>query len=100
MVWAQAPPPRSGASWAKRGRSSVTSSAKISAFDGLAEPAGEILDELPGDAARTRAAGHLPLDCLAPQLFGLDRQFEGLGIAFDDREESVLIAIVKTDPEA
>src|SRR5882757_3178471 len=66
----------------------------------LAELACHFLDELPGDAARTRAARHRPLDRLLVQ--ALDRHAELIisGVAFDHGEERVLVGIVEAQPQA
>src|SRR5579859_4991081 len=63
-----------------------------------AELACNVLDELPRDAARSRAACHRPFHSLRVQVFGGDRQFHGGGITIDHGEVSVLVAVMETEP--
>src|SRR5512147_741852 len=66
----------------------------------VAEAPGQILDELPGDAAGAGAARHRPFVGLGAQLGPLDLDADRIDIAFDDREIGVLVAIVKPNPQA
>src|SRR5260370_4633947 len=66
----------------------------------LAELARHFLDELPGDAARARAARHRPLDRLLAQALDRDAQLVMGRIAFDHGEERVLVGIVEAQPQA
>src|ERR1700733_8433186 len=60
----------------------------------------QVLDELPGDAARTAAARYRPLHRLRAQCVGADGKLHGRGVALDHREERVLIAIMEPEPQA
>src|SRR5205085_11160109 len=64
----------------------------------LAEAAGEILDELPGDPARARAAGDRPFIGLGHQLMLRQIEAELRGITADDRVVGLLIDIVEAEP--
>src|SRR6185369_17437118 len=72
----------------------------ISEFHLVAEAAGEVLDELPGDPAGAGAARHRPFIGFGAQLGAIDLDADRIDIAFHDREIGVLIAIVETDPKA
>ena len=65
-----------------------------------AEPAGEILGELPGGAARARAARRRPLQRVALERLLRRGQAEKLGVAVDHREIIVLAAMVEAEPQA
>src|SRR5271168_4174553 len=64
------------------------------------EATGQILDILPGDPARARAAGDRPFVRLLVELCGRQRQAVARGVAFDHREVGILVAVVKAEPEA
>src|SRR5260370_30123573 len=66
----------------------------------LAELARDFLDELPGDAARARAARHRPLDRLLAQAFDRHAELVVGRVAFDHGEERVLVGIVEAQPQA
>src|SRR5215469_2911725 len=66
----------------------------------LAEPTGEVLDVLPGDAAGARAAGDRPFACLSFQLFGRNIEPEMFGIAAHDGLVGLLIEAMETKPKA
>src|SRR5689334_1758779 len=51
-----------------------------------AEPASEILDELPGHPTGTSAAGHRPFNRSLVQRFDVDWQFHGRSITVHHRE--------------
>src|SRR5688572_32979374 len=69
-------------------------------FQFVAEAAGEVLAELPGDAAGAGAARHRPVVGLGAQLGLIDLDADGVDIALYDREISFLVAIVAADPQA
>src|SRR6185312_11399112 len=62
---------------------------------GLAD---QVLDELPGDAARAVAARHRPFDGAGMQRVAGERQAEMIGIALDHAEERVLVAGMEAEP--
>src|SRR3984885_13527486 len=66
----------------------------------LAQPAGEILNELPGRAAGARAARRRPFERLAFKLSGWRVEAEVLGVAMDHGEVIVLAAMMEAEPEA
>src|SRR5882757_4685840 len=66
----------------------------------LAELPRHFLDELPGDAARARAARYRPLDRLLAQALDRHAQLIIGGVAFDHGEERVLVGIVEAQPQA
>src|SRR5262245_6893111 len=70
----------------------------FSLLERLAELAGEIQDKLPGDAARASAARHRPFVRRCAKLLVRHLQPEATGIAFDDREIGVLVAVVEAEP--
>ena len=72
----------------------------VSALQPLAEPASEILGELPGDAARARAPCHAPLQRVAHQLVVLDLELVVGRIAAHHVQVLVLAAVVEAEPEA
>src|SRR5262245_7258219 len=65
-----------------------------------AQPSGEILHELPGDAAGPRAAGGRPFERIAFELFAPKGNAVVRDIALDHGEEFVLAAAMKPEPEA
>src|SRR6185312_13662047 len=65
-----------------------------------AEAAGEILDELPGDAAGARAARRRPFQRVAMQIVGLGLDAVMADVAVDHRQIFVLAAAVEAEPEA
>ena len=71
-----------------------------SIFHRHAEPSGQILDELPGDAPRTRAARRCPFQRVVVQRSALRRNLVVLDVAVDHGEIFVLAAAVKAEPEA
>src|SRR5208283_6036337 len=73
------PPPQGG------GNAPPSASAKAS-VEPLAEPARKVLDELPGDAARTRAARRRPFQRLGAEPLGRDVEAVAPRIARDHRE--------------
>src|SRR6185437_2399729 len=66
----------------------------------LSQFAGEVLDELPGDAAGAGAASGGPGERLDAQRILLDAQPEMRGIGLDHREIFVLAAIVEAEPQS
>src|SRR5579859_3424887 len=64
----------------------------------LPQPSGQILDVLPGDAARARAAGDRPLIGLGLEPVLGDLQPVMRGIAADDGVIGVLIDVVEAEP--
>src|SRR5512139_2358797 len=64
-----------------------------------AEAPREVLYVLPGDAAGAGAARRRPFQRLAAQVVGAERDLEVADIALDHRQELVLAAAVKAEPE-
>src|SRR5882724_5530372 len=62
-------------------------------FQFLAELARHFLDELPGNAARACATRHRPFDRLLTQAFDRHAELVEVGVAFDHREEGVLVGV-------
>src|SRR5476651_130403 len=77
-----------------------TSSVSLISVQLLAEFARHFLDELPGDAARARAARDRPLDGALAQLLGRHAELVVLGVGFDHGEEGVLVGVVEAQPQA
>src|SRR5688572_7739135 len=65
----------------------------------LPEPAGEILDELPGDAARTATARHRPRERLGDELDLGDRELVIAGVAAHHLNILLMRAVVESEPE-
>ena len=64
----------------------------------LAETARQVLDELPGDAARAGAPRDGPFARLGTQGGPVHLEPEGLGVALDDGEIGLLVANVEAEP--
>src|SRR5690606_12028501 len=62
--------------------------------------AGDVLNELPGDAAAAGAAGGGPFDGHGAGFLHGDRQVEVVDVTLDHFEEIVLRAGVEADPQA
>src|SRR5579862_5902705 len=65
---------------------------------GLAELAGQVADELPGDAARAGAAQLGPLEGAAVEIVGVEAEFFGVDV--DGGEEGRLVHGREADPKA
>lgn len=65
----------------------------------LAQPPGQVLDELPGNTARARAPGHRPFIGLAGEVDGGLVDAKVLSVALDDGEEGFLVAVVEAEPQ-
>src|SRR5579883_2325550 len=72
----------------------------LSGTNRLSQPPGEVLDVLPRDAARTRAAGDRPLARFGAELLGRDVEAVARGIAAHHRVIGLLIAGMEAEPEA
>ena len=67
----------------------------------LPEPSGQVLDELPSDAARApRASRYRPLIGFGVQRVDRDREPEVAGVSIDDGEVRILVAGMETEPQA
>ena len=64
----------------------------------LAQPSGQVLDELPGDAARSRSPGHRPFFGLGVKVGDRDVEAVVAGVSLDDLEERRLVADVEPQP--
>src|SRR3954447_20500503 len=69
-------------------------------LDRDAEPSRQILDELPGDTARARAARRRPFERVVMQALVLRRNLVMLHIGIDHRQIFVLAAAMKSEPQA
>src|SRR4051812_27074967 len=76
----------------------TSSPAKSASVETFPQTAGQVLDELPSDAAGTAASCHRPLDRLSLDLLRWDFQPIAVGVTFDHREEGLLVAVVESQP--
>src|SRR5262245_22426851 len=66
----------------------------------VAKPAGEILDELPGDPARARAPRDRPLERFSLEFVGCHLELVVGGVAVHHGQVFVLGGVVKAEPQA
>src|SRR5579872_1575242 len=66
----------------------------------LAEPPGQILNELPSGAARARAARRRPFERVSFEATGRRVEAKMLGVAMDHGEVIVLAAMMEAEPKA
>ena len=95
------PSPRNRSSQAGRANERIAFGAAPAILTaGAFRTSGEILDVLPGDAARARAARDRPFAGLGAELLRRMVEPVALGIAVDHREVGLLVAGVEAEPQA